>query len=249
MLTALAWDNYDEQNETTSGFGTLHDTVGICYQNIPNKDNDETNPPGGVTTGEETRKKRPGKRSLTVEEKELEPYRKKPKIAEFHYEVQSQIEPPHTQLVKERDIFWTLNLALLKDIPMWYGWNSSLTDDPLPKQRIGYMENISLPSTRLDVVVETLKQSQRVKNECREQFIIVHYDLSVAKPAMQIQAAEAPKYDDIFICFGPFHILVAYFGSMGYLLDGSGGPEILTENSVLAPGSLNGFLNGKHFNR
>ena len=32
LCTALAWDNYDENNETMSG--TLHDTVGICYQNI-----------------------------------------------------------------------------------------------------------------------------------------------------------------------------------------------------------------------
>ena len=30
----LAWDNYDENIETLSGANTLHDTVGICYQNI-----------------------------------------------------------------------------------------------------------------------------------------------------------------------------------------------------------------------
>ena len=32
--TGLAWDNYDENTETLSGSGTLHDTVSICYQNI-----------------------------------------------------------------------------------------------------------------------------------------------------------------------------------------------------------------------
>lgn len=35
LATGLAWDNYDELNETLSGSNTLHDTVGICYQNIP----------------------------------------------------------------------------------------------------------------------------------------------------------------------------------------------------------------------
>ena len=30
LATGVAWDNYDE---TLSGAGTLHDTVGICYQN------------------------------------------------------------------------------------------------------------------------------------------------------------------------------------------------------------------------
>ena len=33
LCTSLAWDNYDERTETLSGAGTLHDTVGICYQN------------------------------------------------------------------------------------------------------------------------------------------------------------------------------------------------------------------------
>ena len=35
LFTGLAWDNYDELTETLSGRDTLHDTVGICYQNRP----------------------------------------------------------------------------------------------------------------------------------------------------------------------------------------------------------------------
>lgn len=30
LCTALAWDNFDENIETLSGSGTLHDTLGIC---------------------------------------------------------------------------------------------------------------------------------------------------------------------------------------------------------------------------
>ena len=33
LSTGVAWDNYDENTETLSGGNTLHDTVGICYQN------------------------------------------------------------------------------------------------------------------------------------------------------------------------------------------------------------------------
>ena len=35
LCTGMAFDNYDELTETLSGKGTLHDTVGICYQNTP----------------------------------------------------------------------------------------------------------------------------------------------------------------------------------------------------------------------
>jgi len=106
-----------------------------------------------------------------------------------------------------------------------------------------------LPPTRLDVVLETLKKSQKVAEECGELYAIVTYDLAIAKPAMQIRDQEAPVYDNVFILFGAFHISLSYFGCIGYFLDGSGGANILTETGVLAPGSLNGFLLGKHYNR
>ena len=35
LCTCLAFDNYDELTETLSGRDTLHDTVGICFQNRP----------------------------------------------------------------------------------------------------------------------------------------------------------------------------------------------------------------------
>ena len=140
-------------------------------------------------------------------------------------------------------------LALLKSVPMWTGWNTQLTKDPLRLQRIRYMENMNLPPTRNDVVAETMRVSQKVATECGEQYALVHYDLAITKPALQIQAQDSPKYDNVFVCFGPFHIQMAFFASLGYLITESGGPQIQTDSEVLACGSLNGFLSGKHFNR
>ena len=62
-------------------------------------------------------------------------------------------------------------------------------------------------------------------------------------------AETGPTYNNVFICFGPFHIELTYFDALGHFLDCSGGPEILTETGVIAPGSLNGFIRGKHFIR
>ena len=121
--------------------------------------------------------------------------------------------------------------------------------DELPQQAIGYMENIELPPTRLDVIQETLRLSQMVAEECGEKYAIVHYDLGIAKPALQIQAQESPRYDNVFICIGTFHLAMAYFASLGYILDSSGAAEALCNSDVLASGSIRGFLSGKHFNR
>ena len=251
LSTCLAWNNYDENTETLSGAGTLHDTVGICYQTIPGNEGTVDEPEHTTESTEPVLgpKRHTARRSFLRKEVSLEPYRKKPKISVFQYQVRSIPRPPHMSTIEYRDLFWMMNVALNEKTPMWTGWNSLVMEDPLPRQQIGYMENINLPPTRLDVVAETLKQTQRVAMECNQPYIVVTYDLAIAKPALQIQATESPLYDNIFICFGAFHVVMAYFGGLGYLLDGSGGPEILTETEVLAAGSLNGFLPGKHYNR
>jgi len=252
LCTSLAWDNYDENTETLSGKGTLHDTVGICYQNLTEDDlgNDrQTEIPKDAQPTVTPAKSKVSLRSFKMEKQQLEPYRKKPKRSSFVYEVKETSDPPHLLLIKYRDLFWMMNVATIPLAPLWIGWNSNVTPDPFPQQRIGYMKNICLPPTRLDVVAQTLKQSQRVAEECHQDYVIVTYDLAVAKLAMQVQLAETPLYDNVFVCFGAFHILLAYFACLGHLLDGSGGPDILTESEVLAGGSLNGFLSGKHYNR
>ena len=109
-----------------------------------------------------------------------------------------------------KDLTWMACVSMAIT-PMWSGWNSQITEDKLPQQRVTYMDNLNLPPTRLDVIVETLKISQKVAIECGERYIVVHYDLAIAKPAMQIQFTESPKYENVFIAFGPFHICMAYF--------------------------------------
>ncbi len=64
-----------------------------------------------------------------------------------------------------------------------------------------------------------------------------------------MQIEESPRYGNVFICFGAFHITLVYFAGIGFVLAESVGTEILVETEVLASGSLNGFLAGKHYNR
>lgn len=248
LCTAVAFDNYDELCETLSGAGTLHDTVGICYQNI--SEQTQTTVTDEETSNAHQETTRPGstRRSFTYKERNLEPYRKKPKMSQFAYDVTSVPRPQELTLLEYRDCLWMMSLEC-RPTPMWTGWNSLITEDVLPKQRVLYLENLTLPPTRNDVVLETMKMSQQIAQECGEDYMLVHYDLAIARPALQIQAAEAPRFDNLFVAFGPFHISLAFFGALGYLIDSSGGPEMLTESGVLASGSLHGFLSGKHYNR
>ena len=42
---------------------------------------------------------------------------------------------------------------------------------------------------------------------------------------------------------------MAYFGSLGSLLDSSSGPEILCNAEILTTSPMQGFISGKHFSR
>lgn len=158
----------------------------------------------------------------------------KKKIGGFDYEVKSALAPPSLHQAKRRDMIWALLCHCDSGTPMYL----YVTIDDLPKQNIGYMKNLCLPPTRLDVVVETLCIYQKFIEECNDKYAIVHYDLAVVKPAMQIQYEQSPRFDNIFTCFGPFHIELAIFGVIGNILSESGGLHILEDTCVLAGGSV-----------
>lgn len=244
--TSVAWDNYDAFVETIDGKGTLHDTVGICFQNIADVEYQAN--PNQPRNDSRFRKRR----SIEPLALEMEPYRKKPRMnnSPLLPITDERREQPNAYKFDALDTLWMMSLEFnLSETPMWIGWNSKVLSDDLPKQRICYLPQINESPTSLQVVMETMKQSQRIAQECNQPYMIVTYDLAIAKLAMTIQAEECPRFDNLFVILGGFHILMAFFKSVGKYLDESGGPHILSECGILAQGSLKGFITGTHFNR
>ena len=120
--------NYDENTETLSGSGCLHDTVGICYQNIPNtmeqgQHQDETVDVPLNTKPTYQPSSSVSKRKFKLKEANIQPYRKKPKMSVFKYHVKKSQIPPYLSTIEYRYIFWMMNIALCDSTPMWAGWN------------------------------------------------------------------------------------------------------------------------------
>ena len=124
----MAWDNYDENSETLSGSGTLHDTVGICYQNLTPQNTEQN-----INLAREDSSdfgeagpaaKRPRKRSFEKQDIQLEPYRKKPKFSTFHYEKKTCEVPSNLKQAENRDMLWMMTNVFHDNAPVWVGWNS-----------------------------------------------------------------------------------------------------------------------------
>lgn len=260
----LAFDNFDEMTHTLSGANTLHDTMGILYQNVSGSEAQKVSPPGRDVMSHKTKENdtvqmpsiqainKPSKRrTLNVPESPLTPFRGIPKVTVFDYKHRNVFNLTDVgEKARKLDTIWLMNHALQGDnIPMWVGFNANICTDNLPKQEVRYMTNLKEPITSLSVVRNTLIATQKCAQECNQTYGVVTYDLNAAKPAMQIQVMEAPRFNNIFIMLGAFHIEMAFFKAVGKLIAESGGPSMLTETEVLAPGSLKGFISGKHFNR
>ena len=205
VCTGTAWDNFDSNIETLSGLGTIHHTYGICYQNESNVSQDSTIS-FTCTLGSDEKGIR-FKRVKSVETIELEPCWKKVKMTTLNFDNIAFPPPSCHSYARSLDTLWSLAKVYFNEtIPMWTEWNSLHVVDENPKQTVCYMDHIQQPATRLDVVKETLKRSQSVSKACGEEFTLITYDLAVAKIAKQLQCAESPTFDDIFIMFGSFHI-------------------------------------------
>lgn len=212
LRTHVAFDNYDKFVETSSGKDTLHDTVGIVYQNT-------------VHTGD------------AVEEQEVQPYNTEGRMElqrrrrTYHSSFDCNIEPyirktqTMSQLVGgEAEIpeslrsaidlnnLWMIYHALNIDgATRWFVWNSERGTDENPIQKIGYLPNLNMSPTSEAVVRKTLQIALDIANECDQRYIVVTYDLAIASKAFKIQADLSPDFDRIFIMLGSFHTELSFF--------------------------------------
>ncbi|GFY05335.1 uncharacterized protein TNCV_2207811 [Trichonephila clavipes] len=174
LFTGVAYDNFDRFVETTNGKDTLHDTVGIIYQNIEANTIEESEMPqklnmseASITNNENNLPHSTKKRRRTFEAistKEI-PYPKKPKMTS---ELQSTIDDTeiihstNSQLCTEIDNIWMIShIMQLPDVPMWVGLNSRIYYNDWPQQLISYLTPINASPTSTSVVLETMEQSKK----------------------------------------------------------------------------------------
>ena len=227
-------------------------TVGIAYQNVCkletlNGMQNEQEEPHSSISG------RP-RRTFEGTMKTIPPIYTNLKLAIFSFGDSGKDECEKSEVCytiiksKRLDFLW-LTLSFNENIPLFNGLYSQFMTDTLPLTVIAYLDPISHPPTRNDVVHGTMLRSLHVANETGMEYHPVTYDLAVALKACSIQSLRAPDFDRLIILLGHLHVEMAFFGAVGTYISDSGLEYLLTETNVLAEGSLNGFIKGKFYNR
>lgn len=213
LRTHVAFDNFDKYVETTSGKDTLHDTVGIVYQNICQEncfENERVVP--CFDDNNNTDKNRRRRKFYSNFDSSIEAYSKpnqKPPSTLF---ATDPLVPESWQKAVDMNNMWMMTHALdTNEKKRWFAWHSERIIDNNPVQNIGYLPNLNMSPTVDAVVLKTLQIAQNILRECKQKYIIVTYDLAIASKAYRIQADLAPRFDNIFITMGAFHIELAFF--------------------------------------
>ncbi|GFV69643.1 uncharacterized protein TNCV_4507581 [Trichonephila clavipes] len=94
-----------------------------------------------------------------------------------------------------------------------------------------------------------MEQAQVVGKECNQTYVQVTYDLAIAKIAYKIQSTSKPQFNNLFIHLGSFHLMIAFFKAIGVFINECGLSHMMIEGNIIASGSVNGLVEGKHFNR
>ncbi|KAK4886112.1 hypothetical protein RN001_002383 [Aquatica leii] len=231
LCTGVA--SFDRYVDTLNGKETLHDTVGIIYQNI------DDNSHSGLNQDDDTNA-----------ENMLPPPRLKMVDRLTPVQIDHPSPPENFSLLQAIDLLHLLSHVFhIPNTPSWTGFNCRIIEDNSPKQKVSYLTQINLSPTNVSVVAYTMEQAQNVGKECGQTYVQVTYGLPIAKIALKIQATEGLKLSNLFIHLGWFHFMMVFFKAVGTFINECGLSHMMIESKIIASGSANGIIEGKHFNR
>ena len=245
IFTNLTWDNIDLLEETLTGKGTSLRVNGIAVQA-------KVHGPF-LPAVELPHIERKGKqqRSVCVKVQDLDVY-----VAGARIGPQSLItrnnhdKESYTALFAcQKNLIWVLARHTDHAVPSWTGFNiRSRDEEPISKDAIGYLPTINAPATELSTVFEILNQSEQIRKELQLVAIAIVMEQALYAKAAEIVWKQKGVFSKVVLRMGAFHTICNALLILGKRFRDTGLKNICIEAGLAAEGSINGVLDGKHYN-
>eukprot|EP00057_Strongylocentrotus_purpuratus_P028770 XP_011683244.1 PREDICTED: uncharacterized protein LOC105447183 [Strongylocentrotus purpuratus] len=254
VFTTLVWDNNDFGEETLSGRGTTHNTNGIAIQHRPAA---SSRPMDSTNDRQETVKKT-RERTLQAPEERLIPFFGKKKASPSSLGSKTKLEKTqHAAPViraRKSDAGYFITKSSASDdgrmLPGWTGFNQMLiTLIVPPKATIAYLPVIDASPTETNAVNTILHRSIEIADSLKLGSVVVVVDQAIYAKAQSVRWQTPLFRDRIVLRLGAFHTAMTFLACIGTRFRDAGLEDILIESEVLAAGSVNGVMNGRHYNR
>lgn len=114
---------------------------------------------------------------------------------------------------------------------------------------VGYCPVIEASPTELDTVYTLLKRSVAMGKKLGQDDIIIVMDQAIYAKAQEIVLQRNREFENVVLRMGSFHVITTFLAVIGKRYAAAGLVDILIESGVIAYGSMNGVLDGRHYNR
>ena len=137
-------------------------------------------------------------------------------------------------------------------VPAWSGFNAVASNQKNPhKSVVGYCPLIDASPTELSTVYmyTLLKKSLEMATQLNLDDTVVVLDQAIYAKALEVVWKQKEEFKSIMLRMGSFHITCVFLSVMGKRFRDGGLRDLLLESTLVDSGSLNGVLDGKHYNR
>eukprot|EP00794_Sanderia_malayensis_P001845 gene1845-2078_t len=246
--TTLAWDNDDFCEETKTGKGTTHITGGIILQRENSNDKE----------AEPVRENMSRSSLLNLEPEEIEPYVLGRKVTVNLKKALNGISVDELFYMPKQDAARKLDFSfvLCRDfqnellLPNWTGFNTLLQAKEIPVvSKIGYLPIINASPTKFSTINAILQRSTQIANKLCVPYVCLVFDEAVYAKIQQVRWKNEAYLSRFITRLGEFHMATSFCSAIAKLFKDAGLRDLLVESELVAEGSINGVLNGKHYNR
>ncbi len=164
---------------------------------------------------------------------------------------------------KSKDLAWMICRQNFRDslsevseddvsqvVPSWSAFNTMLQKENAPRESsVGYCQIIDGSPTELGTVYTVLEKSLQMANQLHQQDAIVVFDQAIYAKALEIIWKNQERFQRIVLRLGAFHTICAFSAAIGKRFGDAGLSDILVESGIVGAGSVNGVIQGKHYNR
>ena len=249
IFSTLVWDNNDFGEETISGKGTTHNTNGIIIQR-PTSSSVNQSPAEKYVPKSNARSFQPLpteiKPYLGLKKKGPRPFGKDVLLGEENH-LQAQENPRKLDLA-----YVLMKLAGVSEefFAGWTGFNTTLNCSNVPwMSKVGYLPIIDASPTEYDTVFTILDRSVEIASSLDQEKIVVVFDQAIYAKAQQIRWRNDEFMNKVVIRLGAFHTAMSLLACIGKRFRDAGLEDIMIESGIVAQGSINGVMNGHHYNR
>ena len=246
-------DNFDHEENTSSGIGGSHDTILVLFQKSDEIETNEeiSHKPAEIAVLSQNKQslshvldcQKLIKRGKFSNRANIPPDFRPSKVPNLD-EVKENANRHHQTLLTTRYLNRNEDH---RNIPTFSAMNSLLQSQQIIKTKVGFTPIIPYVATEYDTIHTVMCNFQEVLRQRSQPYGPLWCDEGVYRLAKELQLLDQDRFDNIFLGLGGFHMEKVMIACCGEYLEETGFDTVFVENEVYGPDIVKSVMNGGHY--